>query len=115
MFFKSPPASARLVQRAVRQSAEIGAALWPRLARWDAATLEPALTAVHAPVLVIQSTTRNAQGQRAPLQAGQTSPYLELLREKVPGVRVEVLPGLGHFAQLEAPERVNRLIAEFCR
>jgi pimeloyl-ACP methyl ester carboxylesterase len=26
-----------------------------------------------------------------------------------------VLPGLGHFAQLEAPERVNRLIAEFCR
>ena len=115
MFFKSTTASERLVQRAVRQSAEIGAALWPRLARWDAATLEPALAAVHAPVLVIQSTTRNAQGQRAPLQAGQTSPYLELLREKVPGVRVEVLPGLGHFAQLEAPERVNRLIAEFCR
>lgn len=115
MFFKSTPASERLVQRAVRQSAEIGAALWPRLARWDAATLEPALAAVRAPVLVIQSTTRDAQGQRTPMQPGQTSPYLQLLKEKVPGVKIEILVGLGHFAQLEAPERVNRLIAEFCR
>ena len=115
MFFKSTPASERLVQRAVRQSAEIGAALWPRLARWDAATLEPALAAVRAPVLVIQSTTRNAQGQRAPMQPGQTSPYLQLLKEKVPRVKIEILAGLGHFAQLEAPEHVNRLIAEFCR
>jgi pimeloyl-ACP methyl ester carboxylesterase len=115
MFFKASPASERLVQRAVRQSAEIGAALWPRLARWDAATLEPALAAVHAPVLVIQSTTRNAQGQRGPLQPGQSSPWLELLGEKLNQVKIEVLPGLGHFAQLEAPERVNRLIAEFCR
>jgi pimeloyl-ACP methyl ester carboxylesterase len=115
MFFKPTPASERLVQRAVRQSVEIGAALWPRLARWDAATLEPALAAVRAPALVIQSTTRNAQGQRAPMQPGQTSPYLELLKENVPGVKIEILAGLGHFAQLEAPKRFNRLIAEFCR
>ncbi|HXV12521.1 MAG TPA: alpha/beta hydrolase, partial [Burkholderiales bacterium] len=103
------------VQRAVRQSAEIGTALWPRLARWDAATLEPALAAVRAPVLVIQSTTRNAQGQRGPLQPGQTSPWLDLLKNKLPNCRIETLPGLGHFPQLEAPERVNRLIAQFCR
>ena len=115
MFFESTPASERLVARAVRQSAEIGAALWPRMARWDAATLEPALAAVRAPVLVIQTTVRNAQGQRAPLQAGEPSPWLELLKEKASRVKIEVLPGLGHFPQLEAPERVNRLIAEFCR
>ncbi|HJS78426.1 MAG TPA: alpha/beta hydrolase [Burkholderiales bacterium] len=115
MFFKSTPASERLVQRAVRQSAETGAALWPRLARWDAATLEPALAAVRAPVLVIQSTTRDAQGQRAPMQPGQSSPWLDLLKERLNRVKIEVLPGLGHFAQLEASERVNRLIAEFCR
>ncbi len=115
MFFKPTPASERLVQRAVRQSAEIGTALWPRMARWDAATLEPALAAVRAPTLVIQSTSRNAQGQRAPLQSGQTSPWLDLLKSRLQDCRVEILPGLGHFAQLEAPERVNRLIAEFCR
>jgi len=115
MFFEQTPASERLVQRAVRQSAEIGAALWPRMARWDAAVLETALTAVRAPVLVIQTTTRNERGERGPLQAGQSSPYLDLLKSKIPGVKTEVLPGLGHFPQLEAPERVNALIADFAR
>jgi pimeloyl-ACP methyl ester carboxylesterase len=115
MFFKQTPAAERLVQRAVRQSAEVGAALWPRMARWDAALLETALAAVRAPVLAIQTTTRNAQGQRSPMQAGQSSPYLDLLKDKVRRLQIEVLPGLGHFAQLEAPEKVNRLIEEFCR
>jgi pimeloyl-ACP methyl ester carboxylesterase len=115
MFFKQTPAAERLVQRAVRQSAEVGAALWPRMARWDAALLETALAAVRAPVLAIQTTTRNAQGQRGPMQAGQSSPYLDLLKDKVRRLQIEVLPGLGHFAQLEAPEKVNRLIEEFCR
>ena len=80
MFFKPTPASERLVARAVRQSAEIGAALWPRMARWDAAMLDAALAAVRVPVLAIQTTVRNAQGQRAPLEAGQTSPWLEFLK-----------------------------------
>jgi pimeloyl-ACP methyl ester carboxylesterase len=116
MFLESTPATERLVQRAVRQSAEIGAALWPRSARWDAGTLEPALAAVRAPVLVIQTTMRDpASGKRAPMQRGQSSPYLDLLKERIPGVRMEVLPGLGHFPQIEAPEQVNRLIEEFCR
>jgi pimeloyl-ACP methyl ester carboxylesterase len=116
MFLKSTPATERLVQRAVRQSAEVGAALWPRSARWDAGTLEPALAAVRAPVLVIQTTTRDAQtGKRGPMRAGQTSPYLELLKKQIRDVRIEILPGLGHFPQLEAPERVNRLVEEFCR
>jgi len=116
MFLESTPATERLVARAVRQSAEIGAALWPRSARWDAATLEAALAAVRAPVLVIQTTTRDAQsGKRGPLKAGQTTPWLDLLKNKLPRCRIEVLAGLGHFPQLEAPERVNRLIEEFCR
>jgi len=116
MFFQSTPATERLVARAVRQRAEIGAALWPRSARWDAGTLEPALAAVRAPVLVIQTTTRDAHtGKRGPLKPGQSTPWLELLKERLKDVRIEILPDTGHFAQLEAPERVNRLIAEFCR
>ena len=116
MFFQSTPASERLVQRAVRQSAEIGAALWPRSARWDAGTFDAALAAVRAPVLVIQTTTRDPQtGKRAPMKVGESSPYVDLLRSRLANCRVEVVPGLGHFPQLEAPERVNGLIAEFCR
>ena len=116
MFFQPTPATERLVQRAVRQSAEIGAALWPRAARWDAGTLEAALAEVRARVLVIQTTTRDPQtGKRGPMKIGEGSPYVDLLRSRLAHCRVEVLPGLGHFPQLEAPERVNGLIAEFCR
>jgi len=116
MFFQSTPATERLVQRAVRQSAEVGAALWPRAARWDAGTLEAALAEVRARVLVIQTTTRDPQtGKRGPMKVGAGSPYVDLLRSRLANCRVEVLPGLGHFPQLEAPERVNGLIAEFCR
>ena len=116
MFLESTPATERLVQRAVRQSAEIGSALWPRSSRWDAGTLEAALAAVRVPVLVIQTTTRDpATGKRAPMRTGQSSPFLDLLRQKLPNVKIEVMPGLGHFPQLEAPEQVSRLIAEFCR
>lgn len=114
MFFARTPASERLVQRAVRQRAGIGAALWPRSARWDAGTLEPALAAVRAPVLVIQTTTRDPRsGKRGPMQAGQSSPWLDLLKQKLNRVEIDVLPGLGHFPQLEAPERVNALISGF--
>jgi pimeloyl-ACP methyl ester carboxylesterase len=31
----------------------------------------------------------------------------------VPGARIEVLAGVGHFAQIEAADEVNRLIADF--
>ena len=116
MFFQSTPATERLVQRAVRQGIEIGAELWPRSVRWDAGTMESALAAVRAPVLVIQTTARDLHsGKRSPMQPGQSTPYLELLKAKLKQVRIEILPGLGHFPQLEAPERVNRLIEEFCR
>ncbi|MEY2454972.1 MAG: hypothetical protein QOK06_66, partial [Acidimicrobiaceae bacterium] len=31
----------------------------------------------------------------------------------VPGSRLEIIDGAGHFLQLEQPEKVNRLILEF--
>jgi pimeloyl-ACP methyl ester carboxylesterase len=51
--------------------------------------------------------------KRAPLKPGDTSPWLDLLRKSVPGARIEIVPGVGHFTQLEAVERVNRLIGDF--
>jgi len=51
--------------------------------------------------------------KRSSMHAGQTSPWLDLLRAHVPAARVEILPGLGHFPQIEAAERVNALLSEF--
>ncbi|HUQ26817.1 MAG TPA: alpha/beta hydrolase [Burkholderiales bacterium] len=114
MFFKPSAMADEIVARAVKTSAGFGPELWPRMARWDAGAMDAALAALHAPVLAIQSTTRNAQLQRAPLKRGDTSPWLEFLK-KFPNIRTEIVPDTGHFTQLEAPERVNRLIEEFCR
>jgi pimeloyl-ACP methyl ester carboxylesterase len=116
MFFTPSALAEAIVVRALRQSAEFGPTLWPGMARWDAAEMDAALAAVRAPLLAIQSTTRNAELKRSMLAKGQSSPWLDLLKEKVKDLKIEILPGLGHFPQLEAAERVNRLIADFaCR
>jgi pimeloyl-ACP methyl ester carboxylesterase len=113
MFFKPSAEAEAIVARAIRSSAEFGPDLWPRMARWDAGSMDAAFAAVKAPVLAIQSTTRNAQLQRTALKPGETSPWLDYVRAK--GARVEIVPDTGHFTMLEQPQLVNRLIAEFCR
>ena len=114
MFFKPSAMADEIVARAVKTSAGFGPELWPRMARWDAGAMDTAFAALHAPVLAIQSTTRNAQLQRAPLKIGDTSPWLDFLKQ-FPNVKTEIVPDTGHFTQLEAPERVNQLIREFRR
>jgi pimeloyl-ACP methyl ester carboxylesterase len=111
MFFKPSAQAEAIVARAVKTSTEFGPHLWPRISRWDAEHMDAAFAAARAPVLAIQSTTRNAQLERAPLKRGDTSPWIDYLRQR--GARVEIVPDTGHFTQLEAPETVNRLIADF--
>ena len=113
MFFKPSAEADAIVARAVKSSAEFGPHLWPRTTRWDAGSMSAAFAALRAPVLAIQSTTRNAQLQRAPLKPGDTSPWINYLRAR--GARVEIVPDTGHFTQLEAPDAVNRLIAGFLK
>jgi pimeloyl-ACP methyl ester carboxylesterase len=111
MFFRASPEADAIVERAVRSSASFGADLLPRVARWDAAMLDAALAAVRAPLLAIQSTTMDTSRQRVPMKAGDTSPWLDLLRSR--GARVGIVPDTGHFTMLEAPERVNAMIGAF--
>ena len=111
MFFRKTKESEAIVERAVTQSPAFGPELWPRVTRWDAGQMDAAFAALRAPVLAIQSTTRNAQLQRAPMKPGDTSPWIDYLKSR--GARIEIIPGVGHFTMLEAPERVNQLIADF--
>jgi pimeloyl-ACP methyl ester carboxylesterase len=115
MFFQRSAEADAIVARALRQSAEFGPLLWPSMARWDAAEMDAALAAVRAPLLAIQSTTRDAQMRRSPLKAGQSTPYLDLIRSSVRGATIAVVPDTGHFTQIEAADEVNRLIAQFMR
>jgi pimeloyl-ACP methyl ester carboxylesterase len=112
MFFGPSSETERIVARAKRLPADIGATLFPDMARWDAARMDAALDAVRVPLMVIQSTAMKG-GKRVPLGLGDSSPWLELVRRRVPGARIEVVPGVGHFLQIEAATHVNALLTQF--
>jgi len=111
MFLTRTPAAVSVIERAKRLPAAIGSALFPAMVRWDVAHMESALAAVRVPLLVIQSTTLNADRKRVSLRTGETTPWLDLVRSRAPHARIEVIPDTGHFSQIEAPEQVNALIA----
>lgn len=103
----------RIVARACALPSAVAGTLYPELARWDAAHADAALESLAAPLLVLQSTYINERRERRSLEAGDTTPWLDLIRERVPRARIEVLPGIGHFSMLEAPDSVNGHIRAF--
>jgi pimeloyl-ACP methyl ester carboxylesterase len=113
MFLQKSAQSEAVVERALRLPADIGSALFPRMARWDAASMEAALDAVRAPTLAVQCTYVNTERKRVPIQPGDTTPWLDLLKDRVKDLKVEILSGVGHFPQLEVPDRLNRLLSAF--
>jgi len=53
----------------------------------------------------------NENLERVSLQAGDTTPWLELVKRHVLGAQIEIVSDAGHFPMLEAPEAVNQRIA----
>jgi len=105
--------SGEIIERAGKLPVEIGSSLFPRISRWDAQHMNAALAAVRVPLLVIQSTYMGPTLKRELLQAGQSSPWLDRVREYVPNARIEIVCGAGHFVHMEAAEQVNALIQSF--
>jgi pimeloyl-ACP methyl ester carboxylesterase len=108
-----PAVQERIVGRALALPEAIGAALFPRVARWDAQALDAALARVAVPLLVIQSTYVTPQRVRVPLAPGASTPWLELVRRSVPTAQIEIVSGAGHFAMLEKPQAVNQHLEQF--
>jgi pimeloyl-ACP methyl ester carboxylesterase len=113
MIFRPLPNRDELLARAKRLPEDFGRTLFLDIVRWDAAELEDTLEAIRAPMLVIQSTAMNAERKRVTMKAGDTSPWLELIKTHVPQARISIIPGVGHFTQIEAPDDVSRLVGRF--
>jgi pimeloyl-ACP methyl ester carboxylesterase len=105
--------AAAVIERAGRLPATIGASLLLDLVRYDVHRLEHALASLRVPVMVLQTTFSNDRRERRSLGPGQTTPYLDMVRARVPAVRIEIIPGIGHFPQLDAPAQTNALLADF--
>ena len=108
-----PAVQERIVGRALALPEAIGAALFPRVVRWDAQAMDAALGRVAVPLLVIQSTYVTPQRVRVPLAPGASTPWLELVRRSVPTAQSEIVSGAGHFAMLEKPHAVNQHLEQF--
>jgi pimeloyl-ACP methyl ester carboxylesterase len=101
----------RLVRRALAIPQAVGLAFFPRMIAWDAGRVEEALASVRVPMLVLQSTYTNAQRVRVSLEPRSDNYWFEVVREHAPSARIQIVPGIGHFTMLEAPEQTIRAIA----
>ncbi|NCV39065.1 MAG: alpha/beta fold hydrolase [Betaproteobacteria bacterium] len=104
-----------ILERSTRMRAEDARALRASMTGWDAAVFESALgqLARYAiPLSVIQTTRTDASGRHA-LAAGESMPYLDNISAIVPQADICVMPGQGHFPQIESAEDFNRLLQPF--
>jgi pimeloyl-ACP methyl ester carboxylesterase len=104
-----------LIERAAALRPELGTALFADIGRWDSENLDTVLGKLHVPLMVVQTTYQDEKRQRRSLAKGQSSPFLDYVRSKVPAARIEVIPDIGHFPQLEAPEALNGLLDSFAQ
>ena len=102
-----------IIDRALRLPTAAGRTLLTDLAGWDAREVENALDSIRVPLLAIQSTTLDTARERVSLEPGQSSRWLDLVRAHVPQAIIEMLPGSGHFPQIELADEVTALIADF--
>ncbi len=102
-----------IIDRAVARPPEIAGPLFADIGRYDAENFDRITRSVRVPMLAIQTTQTLSDGRRLPLQVGQTTAYLDALRHAVKDLVVEIIPGIGHFPQLERPAETNAMIDAF--
>jgi len=110
-----PELRRQVLARAEALDPEAGEAFFLSGVAWDARRMEPALSQVSAPLLVLQSTAFESGFQRRALHPGETTPWLELVRRQVPGARIEIISGPGHFVMREGPAQVNASLEAFLK
>lgn len=107
-----PQYVATMVERAAQVPEAVGSRLFASMTAWDAARAEQVLDALDAELMVVQSTYVNAARERVSVEAGQSNPWLDLVRKYVPAARIELVTGVGHFTQIEAADTVSDLIEQ---
>jgi pimeloyl-ACP methyl ester carboxylesterase len=83
------------------------------ITRWDAEEIERVLATVDVPILLLQSTHIDETLQWKSMQTGTTNAWTDLVTQSVSAAKVSILPGIGHFLQIEAPDQVNQEISRF--
>ncbi len=116
-YVDSTPASVRDLVNAglAKINMDFARELWLNLVRWDALRARAVLAAMKAPLLLIQSTYLNVNLERVSLAPNQSTPWLDEIQKAAKDVTVAIVPGVGHFPMLEAPQQTNDAILSFVR
>lgn len=104
-----------MVERAARVPAAVAQQVFVSMMTWDAAEMAAALASLEARLMVVQSTYVNAARERVSIESAQGNPWLDFIRAHVPQARIELITGVGHFAQIEAPAAVSELIEQMAK
>jgi pimeloyl-ACP methyl ester carboxylesterase len=108
-----PEKVAEMTERATKVPSQLGVSLLADIGRHDLEEMERLLEEIQIPVMALQSTYITPDGMRHSLVSGQSSPYLDLLREKVRHLSIEIIPNCGHYPQVEYPRETNAAIDAF--
>jgi pimeloyl-ACP methyl ester carboxylesterase len=103
----------RLVARAQDVNPDFREELFLDLVRWDQYNVKDVLKRIMIPALVLQSTFLDADLKRAPIRAGMTTPWMDLVASLVQKSEAKIIPGAGHFPMIEAAPAVNHEIRTF--
>ena len=109
----APEVRQAIVERALRLPKDVAIQMTLDSVRYDTTRFEHALSTIRAPIQVIQTTYTNERRERMPLEMGQSVPYLDMLKRIVPNIEIEIIPGYGHFPQIDAGPETNGLIGRF--
>jgi hypothetical protein len=52
---------------------------------------------LRVPVMAVQTTYSNEKRERQLMSTGQSTSYLDMLRTRVPSIRIEIIENTGHF------------------
>jgi pimeloyl-ACP methyl ester carboxylesterase len=108
-----PAIAAFVLQRARRMPRAIGERLLPDMERYDTSRFASSLADLRVPVMAVQCTWSNEKRERRSMTDGQTTPYLDMLRARVPSIRIEIIPDTGHFPQIDNSAQTNNLLDRF--
>jgi pimeloyl-ACP methyl ester carboxylesterase len=109
----NPTTVASVINRAESLPRSIGEKLLVDMLRYDVGRLATALADLRVPVMAIQTTYSNEKRERRSMSTGQTTPYLDMLRTRVPSIRIEIIENTGHFPQIDQSAQTNALLDQF--
>jgi pimeloyl-ACP methyl ester carboxylesterase len=114
MFVPSSPAGLRtwLTAEALAFPLDVMTSVMVSSVHWDATEADAALAAVRCPVLAVQSTHTYPNGTRDALRT-PNSEWLDLLRDRLGDLRIDIVTESGHFSMIERPEAVSSSLRRF--